>query len=41
MPVGRVVNADEVDTAAVFLLSDGASYFSGIDLVVDGVLLLK
>ncbi len=41
VPLGRVATAAELATAAVFLLSDGASYITGIDLVVDGGLLLK
>lgn len=41
VPMGRIGTAEELASAAVFLLSDGASYITGIDLVVDGGLLLK
>lgn len=41
VPLGRVATAAELACAALFLLSDGASYITGIDLVVDGGVLLK
>lgn len=41
VPMGRVGTPQELATAAVFLLSDGASYITGADLVVDGGLLLN
>jgi len=41
VPLGRIGTPEELATTAVFLLSDGASYITGIDLVVDGGLLLK
>ena len=41
IPLGRIGTPHELASAAVFLLSDGASYITGIDLVVDGGLLLK
>jgi NAD(P)-dependent dehydrogenase (short-subunit alcohol dehydrogenase family) len=41
VPMGRVGTPEEVANAALFLLSDAASYITGIDLVVDGGLLLK
>lgn len=41
VPMGRVGTAQELANAAVFLLSDGASYITGTDLVVDGGLLLN
>lgn len=40
VPLGRVGSAAELAAAALFLLSDGASYITGADLVVDGGLLL-
>jgi len=41
VPLGRIGTLEELASAAVFLLSDGASYITGIDLIVDGGLLLK
>jgi len=41
VPMGRTANPEELAKAAVYLLSDGASYITGIDLPVDGGLLLK
>ncbi|WP_435136444.1 SDR family NAD(P)-dependent oxidoreductase [Pseudopelagicola sp. nBUS_19] len=41
VPLGRIGTPQELALAAAFLLSDGASYITGIDLVVDGGLLLK
>lgn len=40
VPLGRVGTPKELASAALFLLSDGASYITGVDLVVDGGLLL-
>ncbi len=40
VPLGRIGEASELAAAALFLLSDGASYITGTDLVVDGGLLL-
>lgn len=41
IPMGRVGKPHELANAALFLLSDGASYITGIDLIVDGGILLK
>lgn len=41
VPLGRVGTADELASAALFLLSDAASYVTGVDLIVDGGLMLK
>ncbi len=37
-PLGREGTADELAAVAAFLLSDDASYLSGIDVLVDGAL---
>ena len=41
IPMGRIGTPQELAKVAVFLLSDGASYITGVDLPVDGGLLLK
>jgi NAD(P)-dependent dehydrogenase (short-subunit alcohol dehydrogenase family) len=41
IPMGRVGTPRELAQAALFLLSDGASYITGIELIVDGGILLK
>jgi NAD(P)-dependent dehydrogenase (short-subunit alcohol dehydrogenase family) len=38
VPLARLGEADEVAAVAAFLLSDDASYVSGIDLLVDGAI---
>jgi NAD(P)-dependent dehydrogenase (short-subunit alcohol dehydrogenase family) len=35
-PLGRIGRADEIAETALFLLSDGAAFVSGADLLVDG-----
>jgi NAD(P)-dependent dehydrogenase (short-subunit alcohol dehydrogenase family) len=34
--VGRMGTADELATVAAFLVSDGASFMNGCDVLVDG-----
>lgn len=41
IPLGRVGTPKDLAMAALFLLSDGASYITGTDLIVDGGLLLR
>jgi 3-oxoacyl-[acyl-carrier protein] reductase len=41
VPLGRVASAEELASPALFLLSDAASYITGVDLIVDGGVLLK
>lgn len=36
IPLGRMARAEEVASAALFLLSDEASYIAGVELCVDG-----
>ena len=39
--MGRLGTPQDMANAVLFLLSDTASYITGIDLVVDGGLLLR
>jgi len=41
VPLGRVARPEDLANPALFLLSDAASYITGIDLIVDGGVLLK
>jgi NAD(P)-dependent dehydrogenase (short-subunit alcohol dehydrogenase family) len=41
VPLKRIGTIEDMANAALFLLSDGASYITGVDLVVDGGVLLK
>lgn len=40
-PLGRVGTAEDMASAALFLLSDASSYVTGIELAVDGGLLMR
>lgn len=40
-PLGRVGTAEDMANAALFLLSDASSYVTGIELAVDGGLLMR
>jgi 3-oxoacyl-[acyl-carrier protein] reductase len=41
VPLGRIGTADDMANAALFLLSDGAGFITGVDLIVDGGVLLR
>lgn len=41
VPLKRIGTAADMSNAALFLLSDGASFITGVDLVVDGGVLLR
>ncbi len=41
VPMRRVGQPDDMANAAMFLLSDAASYITGVSLIVDGGLMLK
>ena len=36
VPLGRMANLDEFDSAVVYLLSKGSSYMTGSDMIIDG-----
>ncbi len=40
VPLKRIGTADDMANAALFLLSDGASFITGVDLIVDGGVLM-
>lgn len=40
-PLGRIGTPQDMASAALFLLSDGAGYITGIELAVDGGLLMR
>lgn len=40
-PLGRVGTAEDMANAALFLLSDASSYITGVELAVDGGLLMR
>jgi len=40
VPLKRIGTAEDMANAALFLLSDGASFITGVDLVVDGGMLM-
>ncbi len=41
VPLGRIGTPQDMANAALFLLSDAASYITGIELAVDGGLLMR
>jgi 3-oxoacyl-[acyl-carrier protein] reductase len=41
IPVGRIADADDIAGAVVFLLSDSSRYVTGVELLVDGGLVLN
>jgi NAD(P)-dependent dehydrogenase (short-subunit alcohol dehydrogenase family) len=41
VPLKRIGTAEDMANAALFLLSDGSSFITGVDLVVDGGVLLR
>lgn len=40
-PLGRIGTSEDMANAALFLLSDAASYITGVELAVDGGLLMR
>ena len=40
VPLKRIGTAGDMANAALFLLSDGASFITGVDLIVDGGVLM-
>ena len=40
-PLGRLGQPEDISHACLFLLSDRASFITGIDLVVDGGIMAK
>jgi 3-oxoacyl-[acyl-carrier protein] reductase len=41
VPLGRIGTAQDMANATLFLLSDASAFITGIDLVVDGGVLLR
>jgi 3-oxoacyl-[acyl-carrier protein] reductase len=41
VPIGRIGTADDMANAALFLLSDAASFITGVELAVDGGVLMR
>jgi NAD(P)-dependent dehydrogenase (short-subunit alcohol dehydrogenase family) len=41
IPLGRMGESQEIANAVAFVLSDLASYMTGVELIVDGAFLLR